>query len=157
MDKEREMKSCLELADFDGGNYPEFSFGLPIEYWRSNDSKDPLGRTIKISKNGLLTSLSKKVKIGNKFKLKLYIGLNYDLYIIETIVQVIKREFDPEDESNYQYRLNFVKIASKDKQKLNTFLTHFSKSQMNQEYLVGVALTNISISIFTSPAYHRVS
>ena len=149
MEKEEGEIKSGPLVGFERRKRSRFSVGLPIEYCRMNSSKTRPGHTINISEDGLMVSLSERIDIGENLDMRLYFSGGADLNIITTIVQVIWVANGENEDGFYRYGVNFIDIASKDMDRLKSFLTCMRNPKLRQN--LKTPLPGASIRIKSSP------
>jgi hypothetical protein len=120
--QQEEVAPRFGFAHFERRRNPRFSVVCPLEYWQINTSKNLSGRTADVSEGGLLLCIPDIVEVGQKLRLKLFIGDLLALRPIEAIGQVVWKDFHFGKKDEYRMGVKFVEISPGDMEELKTFL-----------------------------------
>ena len=122
--QEPEPKGHFGTVNFERRKHPRCSIDLPVEYGPIGDFRSRPGRTGDLSEGGLLLYLPDEMEVGQDLWLKLYVGTELELKVIEATVQVVWKDFFLKTEKNDFRRVGvkIVEISPEDMDKLENFL-----------------------------------
>jgi c-di-GMP-binding flagellar brake protein YcgR len=115
------------FAHFEGRRHPRFSVICPLEYWQINTSKNLSGRTADVSEGGLLLCIPDTVEVGQKLRLKLFIGDLLALKSIEAIGEVVWKDLHFGEKDEYRMGVKFIEISPGDMEEIEIFLENLFK------------------------------
>jgi len=120
--EENEGKSFFGTVNFERRKHPRISVNLPIEYWKTDNSKGHPGFMADISEGGLLLYLPEKIEVGQNLRVKLFVGPVLELKPILAIVQVVWNELHQGENEDHRTGVKFVNISPENRDKLRNFL-----------------------------------
>lgn len=153
MEKE-EKEPGLGIVNFERRKHPRFSADLPVEYWKIDNFKSRPGRTIDVSKGGLLVHLSEPVEIGQNLRMNLFIDAGPDLNSIEVVVRVVWKEIHMGKDGDYRTGVKFVDISAEDMDKLKNFLDTLITLKAPSELKIPSRLAS-TLTNFSTPNRHK--
>ena len=121
--QEQETKRNFGTANFERRKHPRWSIDLPVEYRPIGSCKSGPGRTGDLSEGGLLLYLPDEMEVGQDLWLKLFVGTELELKLIEATVRVVWKDFYGGEKNDFRrVGVKIVDISPEDMGKLENFL-----------------------------------
>lgn len=121
--QEPETKRGFGTVNFERRKHPRWSIDLPVEYMPIGSYKSRPGRTGDLSEGGFLLYLPEEMEAGQDLWLKLFVGTDRGLKVIEATGQVVWRDFLGAEKNEFRrVGVKIMDISPDDMDKLKDFL-----------------------------------
>jgi c-di-GMP-binding flagellar brake protein YcgR len=121
--QEPEPRGRIGTVNFERRKHPRCSIDLPVEYGPIGDCRSRPGRAGDLSEGGLLLYLPDEMEVGQDLWLKLFVGTELELKVIEATVQVVWKDFLGAEKNEFRrVGVKIMDISPDDMDKLKNFL-----------------------------------